>query len=121
MVWPEIVLKNNKRSKNLLFRCHFLEDFACCSHGGRNIFVRVRGTYEAGFIERRGNVDAPIKQPVEELVEAARIAFHDLGVVLGQLRQQEKSEHATLAIDRKGQALCVSRILQSVDQQACLA
>ena len=51
--------------------CEQFENLTRRCHGGGNVVVGVGGTDKTGFIQGRGDVHAPVKQAVEQLVEAA--------------------------------------------------
>src|SRR5512133_4150497 len=74
------------------------EDLA--GYGDRlvDLLVAVRGADEAGFVQRRRDVDTAVQQAVEQHVELRGLALHHLRIVLRQLRQQEEAEHAALAV-----------------------
>ena len=73
-------------------------------------------TDKAGFVQRRGDVHAAIKQAVEQLVEAGAVGLEHGGVVLGQLGQQEEAEHAALAVGAEGHAFVLGGLGQPIDQ-----
>ena len=56
---------------------------------------------------------------MEEFVEFGAVAGHDLGVVLGQLGQQEEAEHPALAVSAERHARFGRSTFEAIDQVLC--
>ena len=76
----------------------------------------MRGADKTCLVQRRGEIHTAIEHAVVEAVKQCAVGLHHLGIVLRQLRQEEKAKHPALAIGAKGQTHLISGGLQPCHQ-----